>query len=270
MQYVSRGRHRIAYALRGDPASPPLLMLRGLGRTSRHWGRILHELERSFRLVLIDNRGIGRSAVPLLPFSTRTMALDAIHVLDTLGISSAHVLGISLGGMIAQELALAEPTRVSKLVLGCTRSGGGSGPRMPVATAVALVAPMRLPAPDAIRETARLILSEPFLREHPEVVVEWQSIARELPPKRRGVLFQLLAAARHDTSRRLARLTMPTLIVTGDADRLIAPASSEHLAREIPGAQLQLLRGAGHDFPTEQPRETAALVRQFCLGEGPN
>ena len=265
VEYLIRRGHRIAYSLRGDPQAPPLLMIRGLGRTSRHWGAILGELEQSFRLVLIDNRGIGRSDVPLLPFSVRDMADDAAAVLEWLAIERAHVLGISLGGMIAQEVALSHPDRVTTLVLGCTRAGGGTGVSLSWRAALGLVGPMRLPPEHAIRETAKVILSEAFLRESPEVVEEWVQLARELPPTRRGVLYQLLAAARHDASRRLGTLRVPTLVITGDADVLIDAANSVYLAGAIPGARLEVLRGAGHDFPTERPRETARLVRELCL-----
>ncbi len=266
VQYAQRGRHRIAYSLRGGEGLPPLLMIRGLGRTSRHWGRIVHELERTFRLVLLDNRGVGRSGVPLVPFTTRDMADDAAWVLDTLGVARAHVLGISLGGMIAQELALGHSDRVSRLILGCTTPGRRSGKGVRPGRVLELVAPMRLPPERAIRETARLILSESFLAREPEVVDEWVEIARQVPPSRRGVLYQLLAAARHEAGDRLARIRMPTLVITGDADRLIDAENSARLARAIPGARLAVLPGAGHDFPTEQPEATAQLISEFCLG----
>ena len=265
VEYAKSGRLRIAYVTQGDPAAPPLLMIRGLGRTSRHWGAILRELVARFRLILMDNRGVGRSSVPLLPFSTRDMADDAARVLDAAGQTSAHVLGISLGGMVAQELVLRHPTRVRRLVLGCTRGGGRLSGPLEWGAIRNLVGPMRYAPERAIRETARVILSPDFLREHPEVVEEWVQIARELPPSRRGVLFQLIAASRHDASDRLASVRHDTLVITGDADRLIDAESSRRIAATIPGARLELLPGAGHDFPTERPRETAELVGAFCL-----
>lgn len=264
VQYVNRRGHRIAYSVRGEAKAPPLLMIRGLARTSRHWGGVVAELEQSFRLVLVDNRGIGKSAVPLLPFSTRDMADDAAAVLDWLGIESASVFGVSLGGMIAQQVALGHARRVKKLVLGCTRAGGGTGVGLHWRRALELVAPMRFPPERATRELARLILSEDFLRRSPEVVEEWVQIARELPPTRRGVFYQLAAAVRHDASAVLGDIRAPTLVITGDADRLIDADNSAYLARAIPGAKLVTLPGAGHDFPTERPRETAALLRDFC------
>jgi len=240
-------------------------MIRGLARTSRHWGSILTELEQSFRLVLVDNRGVGNSGAPLLPFSTRTMAEDARAVLDAVGVARAHVFGVSLGGMIAQQLALRSPTRVDRLVLGCTRPGGAANVPVPARTAVALLAAMRLPLERAVRESARLVLGREFMRDNAQVVEEWVRIAEEQPPSRLAVLGQVLAAVRHDASRGLGRLTHPTLVVTGDADRLIDPENSRRLAATIPDAELRVLAGAGHDFPTERPKETAALLRDFLL-----
>ncbi|MBI3206078.1 MAG: alpha/beta fold hydrolase [Myxococcales bacterium] len=266
VQYARRGRHRIAYSLRGSTASPPLLMLRGLGRTSRHWGRIVHELEKGFRLILIDNRGVGRSGVPLVPFTTRDMADDAAWVLRTLGVERAHVLGISLGGMIAQELALGHAERLRSLILGCTTPGRRLGKGLRPGRVLELVAPRRLPPERAIRETARLILSDDFLAREPEVIDEWVEIARQVPPSRRGVVYQLIAAARHEAGARLAGIRAPTLVVTGDADKLIDAENSARLAAAIPGARLAILPGAGHDFPTEEPEATAKLINEFCLG----
>mgnify|MGYP003478046285 FL=1 len=266
VEYVNRGGHRIAFSIHGDPSAPPLLMIRGLGRTSRHWGRIVHELERSFRLVLIDNRGVGKSTVPVLPFTTRDMADDAAAVLDWLEIETADAMGISLGGMIAQELALRHGPRLRRLILGCTSAGRRTGKSIRLATVLQLIGPMRLPPERAIRETARLILSQDFLEREPEVVDEWVQIARELPPSRRGVFYQLLAAARHETGSRLGEIRTPTLVVTGDTDKLIDAENSARLARSIPGARLELPAGVArrrrrvaHVHAGERQREQCEL-----------
>jgi len=110
-----------------------------------------------------------------------------------------------------------------------------------------------------------VILAPEFLANNPGVVVEWQRIAREQPTRRRGYLGQIGAALRHDASRDLAQLRVPTLVVSGDADRMIDVENSRHLARVIPGARLEILPGAGHDLPIERPRELAALLTEFCL-----
>jgi pimeloyl-ACP methyl ester carboxylesterase len=262
--YARRRGVSLYYETLGAAGAPPLLMLRGLARTVRHWGAVLDELAPSFRVIVMDNRGAGRSSVPLPPYSTRLMADDAASVLDHAGIDRATVLGVSLGGMIAQQLCLRHPERVSRLVLGCTRAGGRTGRRVSREATLALLGAIRSSEADALAHTAPFVLSPDFLRDHPEVVAEWQRIALEQPMRRRGFLGQAIAALWHDTSRELHRIGALTLVVTGDADRLIDAENSRYLASRIPGARLETLRGAGHDFPTERPRELARLLRDFC------
>ncbi|MEZ4225650.1 MAG: alpha/beta fold hydrolase [Polyangiaceae bacterium] len=261
--FARRGRVRLYYEVLGSNTAPPLLMVRGLARTARHWGSIVDALAAHFRVVVFDNRGIGRSSVPIPPYSTAAMADDAAAVLDATGIDSAHVFGVSLGGMIVQQLAVRHPARVRTLVLGCTRAGR-SAPRLPVNAVASLVGAMRLSPEHAVVQTAPLILSRGFLAKHPEVPQRWAELARREPPTRAGVMGQLLAAARHDATAHLPKLKMPVLAITGDVDRLIPPSCSEDLVERIPSAQLKVLPGAGHDFPTEQPERTAALLADFC------
>lgn len=267
MAYASRGRTRLYYDELGERGAPPLLMVRGLSRTARHWGSLPDLLAQDFRVLVFDNRGVGRSSVPLPPYSTSSMAEDARAVLDATGAGSAFVFGVSLGGMIAQQLALRHPARVRALALGCTRAGHRA-PRVGLGALATLVGALRLPPEEAIARTAPLILSQQYLDEHPEVVQHWQQLVRREPLRRRGVIGQLLAAARHDATDGLASLRCRTLAITGDADRLIPAECSRDLVRRIPGATLAILPGAGHDFPTERPEETARALTQFFLNDG--
>lgn len=267
--FVRRRGVEIHYETRGVADAPPLLMIRGLARTIRHWGVVLDELGSSFRVIVMDNRGVGRSSAPLPPYSTQQMADDAASVLDHAGVDRAAVFGVSLGGMIAQQLCLRHPARVSHLVLGCTRAGGRTGRPISREATLALLAAILSSEADALTRTAPFVLSADFLKKSPQVLVEWQRIAREQPLRRRGFLGQAIAALRHDTSRALDRIRVPTLVVTGDADRLIDAESSRYLARTIPDARLETLAGAGHDFPTERPQEVARLISEFCLAQRP-
>ena len=244
-------------------------MIRGLARTARHWGEVVPRLAERFRVIVFDNRGVGRSSAPPPPYTTRNMADDAARVLDAAGVRRAHVFGVSLGGMIAQELAIGHPARVDGLVLGCTRAGGfRHSTRMPVSVIRELVGPMRLGPEQAVRQTAPLVLSEKFVRERPDVIEHWVELVREEPPVLHGVLAQLVAGALHDTGDRLRHIRARTLVVTGDADRLIDAENSRRLARLIPQATLSLIPGAGHDFPTEAPTTVAELLVDF-LGARP-
>lgn len=262
--YTHNGRVRLYYEVGGAADGPPLLLLRGLTRTVRHWGPLLAELGASFRTIAMDNRGAGRSDAPFGVYSTKTMADDAAAVLSAAGVARAHVFGISLGGAIAQELCLRHPHRVSRLILGCTRASGKEGEKPPLSTVLTLLSGLWLPESRALERTTPLVLSPEHLAAHPELLGEWQHLARVEPTRRRALVGQLAAVMRHDTRARLGSITAPTLILSGDADRLIDVSCSHHLARRIAGAHLRILPGAGHDLPAERPAELAALIREFC------
>jgi pimeloyl-ACP methyl ester carboxylesterase len=264
MPYATRRGCRLFWERDGDEAAPALLLVRGLARSSRYWGELRVRLAKSFHLVVTDNRGVGRSDAPWPPYSTAQMADDHAAVLDAAGITRAHIFGMSLGGMIAQEIALRHPTRVDRLVLGCTTPGGPNAERARGALA-ALVRAAVSPVDRAMRIMAQFTLSADTLRTRPEVVDDWIAIAHGEPKHRLGVVGQLLAASRHDTWDRLSRIAAPTLVVTGDADTLIPASNSRLLAERIPGARLRSIPGAGHDFPADRPEETAEVVRGFLL-----
>lgn len=254
------GGHRIYYELGGPEDARPLVLIRGLGRSSSYWLEFRQHLERERRVLVLDNRGVGRSDTPALPWSTADMADDLASVLRESGVQRADVFGISLGGMVAQQLALRHPHRVERLVLGCTTPGGPRAHSVPPRAALALARAATLPLAEGVRSTARWVLSEQALACRPDIVDIWVAIGESEPRSRLGFLGQLLAAARHDVSRRLRYLEHDTLVLTGDADRLIPEANSALLAAELPRASLRTLRGAGHDFPTERPRESASLI----------
>lgn len=251
---------RIYYELSGRADARSLVLIRGLGRSSSYWLEVRQLLERERRLLVLDNRGVGRSDTPALPWGTGDMADDVALVLRASGIERADVFGISLGGMIAQELALRHPHRVERLVLACTTPGGRKARSTPRLAALALARAAAMPIEQGIRTTARWVLSDEALARRPDIVDVWVAIARSEPRSRRGFIGQLLAAARHDAWERLPFVEHETLVVTGDADRLIPMENSLLIADRIPRASLRTLRGAGHDFPTERPEETARLI----------
>lgn len=257
--------HRIYFEI-GGASGPPIVLVRGLARSSSYWLELRTILEAERRVIVFDNRGVGRSDVPRPPWSTEDMADDAAVVLRACGVERADVLGISLGGMIAQHLALRHPHRVRRLILACTTPGGAGARSTPRLAALALARSSTMPFAEGIRFSAPWVLSDEALRARPEIVDIWVAIAEREPRSRAGVLAQLLAAARHDAWDLLPHLEQPTLVVTGDADRLIPADNSRVLAERIPNASLRTLRGAGHDFPTERPEETARIVSAFLSG----
>jgi pimeloyl-ACP methyl ester carboxylesterase len=195
----------------------------------------------------------------------RSLAADAAAVLDAEGIRSAHVFGISMGGMIAQELAIRHPERVRSLVLGCTFASWRRG-RAPTWSTKLDVALMNLGFATPAR-IARVLVSAEWHAAHPESVVTWLRNAEQTAL--RFATAQIIAIARHHTLGRLGRIRAPTLVLTGSADKLVPPANSEVLARSIPGAKLHVLRGAGHVFPLERERETVRALRDHFLAHEP-
>jgi pimeloyl-ACP methyl ester carboxylesterase len=263
MPHVTHRGCRLFWERDGQPDAPALLLVRGLGRSSRYWGELRDLLGRSFHLLLTDNRGVGRSDAPWPPYSTSLMADDHAAILDAAGVARTHVFGMSLGGMIAQQLAIRHPTRVERLILGCTTPGGHHAERS--GALLALVRASISPIDRAIQITAPLVLSGETLRQRPEVVEQWRAIARDEPKNRIGRIGQFLAAGRHDAWAQLAHITAPTLVVTGDADRLIPPGNSRLIADRVPGARLHSIPAAGHDFAADRPEETATVISRFLL-----
>ena len=258
------------YERRG--AGPALLLVQGMGANALHWGEpLLSALERDFELLVYDHRGIGRSGPCNGDVTIAGMAADALALLDALGIAAAHVLGISMGGMVAQELALAVPERLRTLTLGCTSCGGTQS--RPTAQEVV----QRLTAAALTRDLDRLLRAgfelvvSPAYAAAPAHYAAFAAAARHHPASLPMLLDQKAAVEAHDTYARLRGLRVPTLVIHGTADAILAPINGDLVASLIAGARLELLQGAGHLFFWEQPQRTAELVREFALsGEVPS
>ena len=236
----------------------PLLLIQGLGYGRWGWEPIVPGLAARHRVVSFDNRGIGESDKPEGPYTAAQMAGDALQVLDEAGIDRAHVLGASLGGMIAQELAVAAPERVDKLVLCCTTPGGPSTVPMPEVT-VQLFAEAQTLAP----EIALRRFVENALGEDPPAGLVDELLARRVanPPDPAG--WQAQAAAGIGFQGVEGEIAAPTLVLGGTADNVVDHRNAEVLARRIPGARVELLAGAGHLFFWEQPDESVRIINEF-------
>jgi pimeloyl-ACP methyl ester carboxylesterase len=251
----------IHYQTMGNPGAPPLLLIMGLAVSSRAWDRLPELLAQRFHVLVFDNRGTGRSVRRGFAYRMRELADDAAAVIEAAGLRSAHVFGISLGGMIAQELALRHPERVRSLALGATFASFRCVKRAPLRSAWDLLA-LNLGFMPAER-VARLLVSAEWDARNPGGALKW--IRGAEPAGFRNALAQFLAVVRHDTLNRLSRIRAPTLVLTGDADRLVPFANSEVLAKTIPGARLHVLKGAGHVFPLEREEETVRALEEHFL-----
>ncbi|MGO9512082.1 MAG: alpha/beta fold hydrolase [Steroidobacteraceae bacterium] len=240
----------------------PLLMINGLGTTAHLWHRSRSVFAKSFRTIALDNRGVGRSDAPAGVYSISLMASDAVAVLDAAGIDEAHVLGVSLGGMIAQELALQHPRRVRSLILGCTAAGELLGPHAVAAEPEALLALMRRgTTPEESNEAF-----VPFLYDVStprERIDEDMAVRLKWYPTAQGYMGQLQGVSGWDAYERLTQITAPTLVIHGETDRLIPPANAAIIAKRIPGAKLVLIPHAGHVFWTDQPSAAHHAILEF-------
>jgi pimeloyl-ACP methyl ester carboxylesterase len=249
---------RIAWERRG--AGPPLLLIHGLGYARRGWEPVVDALAEEHEVVLFDNRGIGESDAPAGPYSVRMLAEDAVSVLDAAGIERAHVLGTSLGGMVAVQLALDWPERVDRLVLACTTSGGEGAAPMPEQTVRLIQESPGLPREVAMRRGVENALAQGADAATIERIMEHR-LATAQPLS--AWLSQAAAGMSFDVWNRVGEVTAPTLVVTGDLDVVVDPRNSELLAQRIPGARLEIFPGTGHLFFWEEPEWFVEVVKGF-------
>ena len=249
-------------------AGEPLLLIQGMSGTHVAWGEpflaALHEA--GFETLVYDHRGIGRSAAWRTPFTLVELATDAVALLDAVGWPDAHVLGISMGGMVAQELALAAPERVRTLTLGCTYAGGPeSALTAPEVMQGLGAAMMSGDAERAIRAGYEVNVSPAFAADEANYAT-FREMAASVPAPLPVIMLQMQAIGGHDTSARLAQLAPPTLVVHGTEDRMLAVANGRAIAAAIPEARLEELDGVGHLFWWERPQRSADLVAAHALG----
>ncbi len=249
----------------GRAGGEPLLLIMGMSGTALHWGEpFLEALRRDFDVIAFDHRGVGASTRLDGEISIAEMADDAAALLDVLGVSSAHVMGISMGGMVAQELALSHPERVRTLTIGCSYCGGEGGELAPQAVIERLGAAMMSGDRELAIRTGWEINVSPSFAADEQAWQRFRAIAEERAVAVPVVLAQLRACTAHDTSGRLGELQMPTLVIHGTLDELLPVGNGHVIASLIDGSRLEILEGAGHLFFWEHPERSAELVRSHA------
>ena len=259
--FTRNGTVAIAYDVRGQ--GPPLVLIQGLGIGRWGWDPVADRLARRFRVITIDNRGIGASGVPPGPYSTRAMAADVLAVLDDAGVDSAAVVGTSLGGMVAQELALSHPDRVDRLVLVAAIPGGWLTAPMPLKTAYLLTWAPLLANEVRLRGFVTHALGSRTRRRRPEVAERLAALRRAHPQSQHAWRAQATAGVLFDPGGRQRRITQPTLILQGTADQVVSPANGRLLADLIPDTRLQYFEGAGHLLYWDEPKRFVRVVADF-------
>ena len=238
----------------------PVLLIMGLGYTAHMWHRTRPRLAEHFRTIAFDNRGVGRSDTPAGPYPIALMASDAAAVLDTAGVQGAHLFGVSMGGMIAQEFALQYPTRVRSLILGCTAAGGPTAVRAePEATHI-LKARSRMTPEQAAEAVLPFIYDSETPRERIE---EDLAIRRPWLPRPESYIAQLLGILAWEAYSRLPAIGVPTLVIHGENDRLVPAGNGKLIADRIPRAKLVLIPHASHLFLTDQPQIADEAILNF-------
>jgi 3-oxoadipate enol-lactonase len=238
-----------------------LLLIMGMSGTALHWGEpFLQRLRSGFEVIVFDHRGVGASTHLDGPVTIAQMAEDASGLLSAIGIESAHVLGISMGGMIAQELALAHPGQIRTLALGCTYCGGeGSAlaaPEVMQRLGAAMMSGDRLLA---LRTGWEINVSAPFAADD-GAYARFLAIGEQRAVAVPVVMAQMQACMAHDTRERLGDLRVPTLVVHGSADQLLPALNGRLIASLIAGSELEILEEVGHLFFWERPEYAADLI----------
>lgn len=249
---------RIAWEERGS--GPALLLVHGLGYARWGWEPVVDLLASRRRVLLFDNRGIGESDAPPGPYTTAQLAEDAFGVLDAAGVERADVLGTSLGGMVAQELALRAPERVDRLVLVSTTPGGAQAAPMPAVTVALMQESATLEPAVALRRFVENALAPGA----PEALVE-RIMAHRLRTAQDPAAWaaQAAAAMAFDAWDRLPSLDLPTLVLHGSADVVVDPANAALLGARISGAQVEVQEGTGHLMFWDDPDWFDARVGDF-------
>lgn len=255
----------IYYEIHGE--GEPLVLIMGYGGNSGQWFRQIPGLSQEYRVIAMDNRGTGRSDKPDISYTMEMMAGDVAGLLDALDIGAAHVYGVSMGGMIAQHVALNHPEKVLGLILGCTLCGGEQHSVAPDTEAMTLLFDMErmqgLTPEELAKETMPFLCSQEFLDNNPDVIKQFMENSMEYVTPLQVYARQAEAIMGHDTYDRLPDIKAPTLVITGDADRIVPAENSKILVSRIPDAELVILKGMGHGFFIEAVEQANRVIIDF-------
>jgi len=251
----------IYYEIHGK--GEPLILIMGLRRNIEWWYRQVPDLSKHFKVLVFDNRGAGRSDKPKMDYSIRLFADDTTGLIESLSIKKAHILGLSMGGYIAQELAINYPHIVKSLILACTGPGGERAVLMSPERLKKFTANEGLSPEQILKKDMDIYFSDRFIQEFPKKIKEFIEISLRYYQPPDAFLRQYHACLMHDTVNRLKRITVPTLIMSGDDDPLVPPKNSQILKELIPHAELIFFPGKRHCFFIEEAERFNQTVISF-------
>jgi len=257
--WADRAGTRLYWESTGE--GEPVLLIMGLGMNATGWWRTIPVLSRDLRVIAFDNRGVGRSDRPPGPYTVAQMADDAVAVLDAAGAAAAHVYGASLGGMIAQEVALRHPDRVTRLVLGATTPGGALAVAADEQARAFFARRAVMSAEEAVWASVPYNYGPATRADGGQRIAEDIVQRLRFPIETEPYTAQLTAALGHDTGARLGDIRQPTLVVHGELDVMVAPENGRLLSERVPDARLHLVAGAGHLYFTDDPYAEEQVLR---------
>lgn len=251
----------LAYELRG--AGEPLVMIHGAQGDQTMFANLASAFAPHFRVLTFDQRGSGLSEKPDMDYSIAMLADDTAALMDHAGFSAAHIIGVSMGGTIAQEFALRHPQKVRSLVLGCTTAGGPNAIRIGGNAFAAAYSTQPMSADERGRALAEAAFTKGYIARHPEIISAMVEARRQRPIDPVALGHRMKAVFAHNAYDRLPQISCPTLVITGKDDALVSWENSRLIAERIPGATFVLLEPAGHCFWLEQPAESTEAISRF-------
>ena len=249
------------YESEGDGA--PVVLIPGFAAGRWIWFKQTAELSRNFRVIVFDPRGVSASDKPEGPQSIGLLADDVAHLLDTIGVDSAYIVGASFGGFVAQEFALKYPAMTRKLVLCCTSFGGPNHVVPAPETLAALASTKGLNSEERMRANLLLAFTPEYVRTQVAEVDHIVHLRATNEVPEHIYMSQLQAAMSFNTESRLAEIKCPTLVLSGDADIIVPVQNSRNLVEKIVGARLRIVEGGSHTFFIEQARKFNHIITEF-------
>lgn len=244
-------------------AGVPVVLIHGAQGDQTMFSGLAPALATKYRVLTFDQRGSGLSEKPHTEYSIAQLADDTAALMEHVGFAQAHIVGVSMGGMIALEFALRHPAKTRTLVLGCTTPGGPNAVRIGGDAFTNAYSTRAMSSEERGRALAETAFTKGYLEQHPEIVSGMIEARRQRPIDSVALESRLKAAMRHDVFDRLAQIKCPTLVITGKGDALISWENSRLLAEKIASAEFVLLEPAGHCFWLEQPEKSRMAVERF-------